>query len=184
MHDEPASPVPVRLGPGDQQACEALDRLALDGLWSGDQWAHELQSPTSTVLALRASSRPVPGQISPGAQAGGPIRPEGTTDWPQARIDRPEPLIALACSRTIVDECHVLAVAVDGRWRRRGLALLLLTALLDQARAQGCLRATLEVDGSNAAAVALYRRLGFATAGIRRAYYRSGGDALIQWADL
>ena len=29
-----------------------------------------------------------------------------------------------------------------------------------------------------------YGRLGFATEGIRRAYYRSGGDALIQWVDL
>jgi ribosomal-protein-alanine N-acetyltransferase len=75
-------------------------------------------------------------------------------------------------------------VAVAPGWRRQGLALVLLEALLAEARRRGCLRATLEVDGGNEAAVRLYGRLGFRTEGIRRAYYRSGGDALIQWLEL
>lgn len=172
MRHEPASPAPIRLGPGDQLACEALDRLALGGLWSTRQWAQELETPGSTVLALKAGTLQ--------AQAADQEIPAGPVDRPAD----PEALIALACGQTIVDAFHVTAVAVDPRWRRRGLALVLLRALLDQGRRQGCLRATLEVDGSNTAAVALYGRLGFATEGIRRAYYRSGGDALIQWADL
>jgi len=32
--------------------------------------------------------------------------------------------------------------------------------------------------------VALYAGLGFAQAGVRRAYYRNGDDALIQWLRL
>lgn len=93
-------------------------------------------------------------------------------------------LVALACGQTIVDELHITAVAVAPGWRRRGLAVHLLRALLNAARHRGCLRATLEVDSANGAAVALYGRLGFATEGRRRAYYRSGGDALIQWVTL
>jgi ribosomal-protein-alanine N-acetyltransferase len=40
------------------------------------------------------------------------------------------------------------------------------------------------VATANQAALALYRSLGFSDAGIRRAYYRDGGDALIQWLRL
>jgi ribosomal-protein-alanine N-acetyltransferase len=93
-------------------------------------------------------------------------------------------LVALACGQAIVDDFHVTAIAIDPAWRRRGLALRLLSELLDRARGLGCRQATLEVDSSNAAAVALYGRLGFETQGVRRAYYRSGGDALIQWCTL
>ena len=92
--------------------------------------------------------------------------------------------MGLACGQMIVDELHLTAVAVHPAWRRLGLARQLMEALLTDARGRGCLRATLEVDSTNTAAQALYRRLGFRTEGVRRAYYRSGGDALIQWVDL
>lgn len=115
----------------------------------------ELSDPRSTVLGLRQN-----------------IQPEGSA------------LIALACGQTVLDEFHLTAVAVAPAWRRRGLARTLLQALLAEARQSGCLRATLEVDGANEAAVHLYADLGFCTEGIRRAYYRSGGDALIQWLHL
>ena len=60
---------------------------------------------------------------------------------------------------------------------RSGRAVL--TALLEQGRRLGALRATLEVAAGNSAALHLYGRCGFETAGIRRGYYRSGDDALI-----
>jgi hypothetical protein len=50
---------------------------------------------------------------------------------------------------------------------------------------RGCAQhATLEVAAGNIAAQALYAAAGFRTAGIRRAYYRNGDDALIQWLRL
>ena len=92
-----------------------------------------------------------------------------------------EALVALACGWLVVDELHVTVVAVDPAQRRLGLGRQVLNALLEQARAEGARHATLEVAAGNTAALALYARLGFATAGIRRAYYRNGDDALIQW---
>lgn len=156
MHPEPASLRPYRLGPEAAEACASLDRLVLDGLWSVAQWTRELENPGSTVLGLD------------GGDGSGPAAG----------------LLGLACGQAIVDDFHLTAVAISPDWRRRGLALLLLRALLAEARHQGCRRATLEVDRSNSAAVGLYRRLGFETEGVRRAYYRNGGDALIQWVDL
>lgn len=93
-------------------------------------------------------------------------------------------LLALACGWLVVDELHITALAVDPDQRRCGLGLQVLNALLAEGRQQGALHATLEVAAGNRAAVALYARAGFATAGLRRGYYRNGDDALIQWQRL
>jgi len=93
-------------------------------------------------------------------------------------------LLAMACGWLVVDELHITLVAVDPDQRRQGLGRLVLEHLLQRARDGGARHATLEVAAVNTAALALYARLGFATAGVRRAYYRNGDDALIQWLRL
>ena len=93
-------------------------------------------------------------------------------------------LLALACGWLVVDELHITAVAVDPARRRQGLGRRVLELLLERAAAAGAAHATLEVAASNGAAVALYGRCGFSTAGVRRAYYRNGDDALVQWRRL
>jgi len=93
-------------------------------------------------------------------------------------------LLAMASGWLVVDELHITLVAVDPGQQRRGLGRRVLEALLLVAGQQGALHATLEVARSNTAAVALYRRLGFRDAGVRRRYYRNGEDALIQWLRL
>ena len=93
-------------------------------------------------------------------------------------------LQALACSWLVVDELHITAIAVRPQQRRRGLGGRVLAALLLEGTAQGAAHATLEVAADNSAAQALYAAAGFKTAGIRRAYYRNGQDALIQWIKL
>jgi ribosomal-protein-alanine N-acetyltransferase len=93
-------------------------------------------------------------------------------------------LLALASGWLVVDELHITVVAVDPEQRRRGLGQQVLKALLLEAGQRGALHATLEVSPANTAAVALYRRLGFRDAGVRRGYYRNGEDALIQWLRL
>ena len=93
-------------------------------------------------------------------------------------------LIAVACGWLVADELHITAVAVHPQQRRQGLGAQVLQALLQEAASQGALHATLEVAASNQAAQALYAAAGFRTAGVRRAYYRNGDDALIQWMRL
>ena len=93
-------------------------------------------------------------------------------------------LQAMACGWLVVDELHITVVAVDPAQRRQGLGRQVLVDLLQQARDAGAHHATLEVASVNTAALALYARLGFAEAGVRRAYYRNGDDALIQWMRL
>ncbi len=43
---------PAVLGPGQLQACLALDRRSLGGLWSASQWQVELADPSRPVIGL------------------------------------------------------------------------------------------------------------------------------------
>ncbi len=73
---------------------------------------------------------------------------------------------------------HLMNIAVDPPARRRGIARALLQAMLDRAGAER--EFTLEVRASNAAAIALYERFGFRSAGTRPRYYHdTGEDAVI-----
>jgi ribosomal-protein-alanine N-acetyltransferase len=78
---------------------------------------------------------------------------------------------------------HVTTVAVDPAWRRCGIATRLLLAVARDAADLGAENLTLEVRMSNEPAKALYRRFGFAPAGVRKGYYaETGEDALVMWA--
>jgi ribosomal-protein-alanine N-acetyltransferase len=74
-------------------------------------------------------------------------------------------------SRIAADEAEVLSIVVAGARRRSGLGQALLAAHLAQLAARGVTRLFLEVEEGNAAALALYRRFGFATVGRREGYY-------------
>jgi ribosomal-protein-alanine N-acetyltransferase len=82
-----------------------------------------------------------------------------------------------------VDAWHVMNVAVDPRYRRRGIATRLLDRLFEVTdhTERGY---TLEVRVSNTAAIDLYERAGFKRRGVRRGYYTDNReDALIMWRD-
>ncbi len=87
-------------------------------------------------------------------------------------------VVAFAVAWLVADEVHVLNVATDPELRRRGAGRALMTHLLDLARSRDVRHMLLEVRRSNAAAIALYRGLGFYAMGVRRAYYADGEDAV------
>ena len=80
----------------------------------------------------------------------------------------------------VLDELHINNLAVAPAARGAGAGTALLRAVLTAGARLGARRATLEVRRSNDAARRLYERLGFAVAGVRRAYYTSPvEDALV-----
>ncbi len=80
-----------------------------------------------------------------------------------------------------VDEAHMMNLGVARVWSGRGIGLALCLALLAEARRRQTPELTLEVRVSNAAAIALYHKLGFSSGGVRPGYYPDGEDALIMW---
>ena len=72
---------------------------------------------------------------------------------------------------SVLDEGSVDNIAVARACRRRGVADALLTDALEKSRARGLSSVLLEVRASNAPAIALYEKHGFAAVGRRRGYY-------------
>ncbi len=72
---------------------------------------------------------------------------------------------------TVLDEGYIDNIAVDGRYRRQGVAQALLGEFIRRGREGGLAFLTLEVRASNAPAIALYEKMGFELAGRRRRYY-------------
>ena len=84
----------------------------------------------------------------------------------------------------VADELHINNLAVMPGARRGGVATALLTYVLREGARLGAVRATLEVRMSNDPARFLYERLGFAIAGVRRAYYtKPDEDAIVLWRE-
>lgn len=85
----------------------------------------------------------------------------------------------------VLDESHIMNIAVDKRYRNKGIGTLLLSALIDYSREVGIKRMTLEVREHNDAALRLYEKHGFVKDGIRKEYYRdTNEDAVIMWKEL
>ncbi len=78
-------------------------------------------------------------------------------------------------------EAHVTNVAVASDERRTGVATRLLVALARAAITAGCSAWTLEVRATSHGAQDLYRRFGFAPAGVRKNYYENETDAIVMW---
>lgn len=91
-------------------------------------------------------------------------------------------------ARLVAGEAEILTIAVRRAQRRRGFGRDLMEAVLRELHAHRAEMLFLEVDATNAPAIALYRRLGFREVARRPAYYEQPGaartDALVMRRDF
>jgi len=91
-----------------------------------------------------------------------------------------ERLVGMAGIWMMVDEAHIVTIAVRRSHRHKGLGEWLLISLIDLSMQLRAKYVTLEVRESNRTAQTLYEKYGFTRAGTRRKYYSDNGeDALI-----
>ena len=91
-------------------------------------------------------------------------------------------LVGFAVFMVVLDEAHLLNIAVARRYQRQGHGARLLLHVMQQARLHGAGRLLLEVRPSNERAIELYRLFGFRQIGRRRSYYPAADgreDALV-----
>lgn len=82
----------------------------------------------------------------------------------------------------IIDEVHITNVAVLPSYRKLGIGKCMMQKAIGFAKARGAASMTLEVRPSNTPALALYKKLGFEHAGVRKNYYEdTQEDAIIMW---
>ncbi len=97
------------------------------------------------------------------------------------------PPVGFVLARLAAGEGEILTVAVARTHRRQGLGWRLMDAVLRELHGQRAEALFLEVDETNAAAISLYRRLGFFEVGKRPAYYEKEAGrtgALVMRRDL
>lgn len=97
-----------------------------------------------------------------------------------ARLNRN--IIAYIGAWIILDEVHITTLAVEKKYRRQGIASLLLETLFTRVQKLGARCLTLEVRPSNKAARNFYEKYGFKIYGRRKRYY-GDEDALIMTKD-
>jgi [ribosomal protein S18]-alanine N-acetyltransferase len=93
-----------------------------------------------------------------------------------ARSERGK-LLGWAAATRLLDRSELEYVVVDASHRGRGIARALLQGWMLWARELGAEELLLEVRASNAAALRLYRGLGFVEQGRRPGYYRDPTEA-------
>jgi ribosomal-protein-alanine N-acetyltransferase len=91
-------------------------------------------------------------------------------------------LVGYVINSRYADAWHVMNVAVDPDFQRRGIATRMLERLFELTADDDGRGYTLEVRVTNKDAIRLYEKLGFERHGIRRGYYTDNReDALIMW---
>lgn len=144
----------------------------------------------STYTVARATPHDVPRVRELAKLSGAGFDPEAelARSWAMLWVVRAEgapEAVAFALAWRAADERHLLDLAVDPAWRRRGLGRLLLAAVIEEARANGGRLVLLEARASNDAALTLYRSAGFFVTDVRRAYYSDNGeDAVVMRLEL
>lgn len=86
---------------------------------------------------------------------------------------REEKIAGYICASRVMDEGHILTLAVRPEFRRRGIAAALIGDIIRNLREEGCRAIFLEVRSSNEAARRVYEKFNFRLFGLRKDYYKS-----------
>lgn len=80
----------------------------------------------------------------------------------------------------VADELHILSLATEPAYQKRGIGRALLDTALAHARDRRVRSILLEVRRSNQAAIRLYRAVGFSATGVRPHYYADNLEDAIE----
>ncbi len=131
--------------PDDLDTIERIEQRAYPFPWSREVLGHAVQSDEAFSYFYVARLQEVP---------------KGA-----------DPIIGYHHFWLVADEVHILNIAIDPVYQRRGYASRLLQFALDFGRERGASSAFLEVRASNRAAQQLYAHFGFERIDVRKAYY-------------
>jgi ribosomal-protein-alanine N-acetyltransferase len=168
-----------------------IDQDAFPTQWprpTHSSFQHELRNKLAHYIVAWYPGR----AVSPEKSGNGhePINMQKVISYIRGLFDHdrffgPEPpprerLVGLAGIWMMVDEAHIVTIAVRRALQRRGLGEWLLINLIEMSAQMKARAMTLEVRKSNTVAQALYEKYGFIRVGMRTRYYSDNGeDAVI-----
>ena len=83
------------------------------------------------------------------------------------------------CLIVVCEDAEVGNIAVDAPFRGKGIGKALMETMHQRAKEKGATQSFLEVRVSNASAIALYKKFGYESYGLRARYYEDGEDAMV-----
>lgn len=163
--------------PGDIPQVLDIERQSFPTMWPQTVYQRELKNNMARYLVAYEPTAPervanVDGHAAPGGLGGLVRRFFGGLPERPAR----ESILGMVGLWLMVDEAHIVTIAVRQGYRRQGLGELLLVAALDAARETGMETVTLEYRITNGAARGLYEKYGFAKVGVRARYYSDNNE--------
>lgn len=106
----------------------------------------------------------------------------------------PDLFLVVECDREVVGYSlgiiehnirgHLISIAIDERFRRRGLGEALMREFENKLKTRNISEAVLEVSVNNVAAISLYKKLGYKVVSVLREYYPNGEDAYLMLKKL
>lgn len=88
-------------------------------------------------------------------------------------------VVGYIIARRVGTRGHIIAIAVDPKYRGRGIGTILMQVILEKLKKRGVEIVWLEVRISNKRAISFYRKLGFEYTDFYPRYYADGEDAII-----
>jgi [ribosomal protein S18]-alanine N-acetyltransferase len=170
-----------------------IDREAFPTMWPPVNFQHELTNRLAHYLVASDGTR-VPDQpgdspaVYPSATRSFwsvifPFRAKPGTSAVPPGIN--EYITGFVGMWLMVDEAHIINIAVRGACRGKGIGELLLISSIDMATKLKATMVTLEVRVSNTIAQNLYTKYGFNQVGLRKKYYTDNNeDAYIMTTDI
>jgi len=173
------------MGLGDISQVMGIERESFPSMWPPTVFKRELRH-NRLARYLVAVERPAGAEGIPAAEASPPDpagespglggfltdlrRLFGAEGEPEPGPTR-EPIVGMVGIWLMVDEAHIVTIAVPESHRRRRIGELLLIAAIELANINDRPVVTLECRTSNEAAQALYEKYGFRRVGVHRRYY-------------
>lgn len=152
----------------DIPAVMAIERSSFTSAWPQGAYEKELENRLARYLVAVRLGGPEPERRG--------VRRHLGRLLPRAHSRRSDDIVGFAGVWLMVDEAHIVTLAVRPDARRQGVGELLVLGALELAYAHGMARVTLEVRASNEAAQKLYERCGFRRAGVRLRYYTDNNE--------
>jgi [ribosomal protein S18]-alanine N-acetyltransferase len=167
----------------------AIDREAFPTMWPPVNFNSEMNNRLAHYLVASDGFQELETQPQPAIRLV-PVRSFLGLKWPfnkpaQIDVNPQEYITGFVGMWMMVDEVHIINIAVRESHRGKGIGEVLLISSIDMATKLRASLVTLEVRATNSVAQNLYTKYGFQQMGIRKGYYTDNKeDAWIMTTDL
>jgi ribosomal-protein-alanine N-acetyltransferase len=151
-----------------------IERQSFPAMWPQTAYKRELSNKIARYIVLAELRDDSPPPPAPSSGLWASFR--RIVNAPEPALPSSEYLLGFIGVWLLVDEAHIVTIAVRDKCRRQGIGERLLLAASDLAWEMEQFVLTLEVRASNIEAQAMYEKYAFGRVGLRKRYYTDNNE--------